>query len=394
MKTTWVSIGLALLLTACSGGALKPVTTSSTQSLPQLKPVSFSELPSWQTDSVLDALKAFDGSCARILKSDPAKNFGKVIDLGTMSVWQTACAARPNIQTATNDTARNYFETYFSPYAVTVDGNEDGLFTGYFEASLNGSLIKSNQYSVPIRARPSDLVMVNLGEFRDELRGQRIAGRVVDGTLKPYQDRTQIELGKLPKDQDRALLYVDSAVEAFFLQIQGSGVVTLPDGTTRRVGFDGQNGHVYSAVGGELIRRGHLTKDTVSMQSIKSWMEQNPAEARDVMRTNKSYVFFRFIDGDHTVSGPIGGEGIPLTAERSIAIDSGIYPYGIPFFLDAEHPLDGQQRLQRLMIGQDTGGAIRGGVRGDYFWGHGNAAERAAGPMKSSGRFWILRPKS
>jgi membrane-bound lytic murein transglycosylase A len=236
--------------------------------------------------------------------------------------------------------------------------------------------------------------MVNLGEFRDELRGQRIAGRVVDGTLKPYQDRTQIELGKLPKDQDRALLYVDSAVEAFFLQIQGSGVVTLPDGTTRRVGFDGQNGHVYSAVGGELIRRGHLTKDTVSMQSIKSWMEQNPAEARDVMRTNKSYVFFRFIDGDHTVSGPIGGEGIPLTAERSIAIDSGIYPYGIPFFLDAEHPLDGQQRLQRLMIGQDTGGAIRGGVRGDYFWGHGNAAERAAGPMKSSGRFWILRPKS
>lgn len=398
MKQFFVCACALLLLVGCAEGSFKSMddvtkNLTSTKAEPQLEIVRFADLPYWSSDQHLEALQAFEPSCQRILKRDPTKEFSQSLALGRNADWIKACAARPALNAATNETARVYFETYFEPLAVTDGSTDTGLFTGYFEASLNGSLARSDKFSVPLRARPSDLVMVNLGEFREELKGQRIAGRVVGGALKPYEDRTEIETGQLPDAQDKALLWVDSAVEAFFLQVQGSGVVTLPDGSTRRVGYDGQNGHIYSAIGGELIRRGHLEKGTVSMQSIKAWMEKNPVEAIEVMRTNKSYVFFRFIDGDHKVSGPIGGEGVPLTAERSLAIDHGLYPYGVPFYVDIAHPTKAPERLQKLMIAQDTGGAIKGVIRGDYFWGHGDYAETQAGPMASKGRFFLLRPK-
>ena len=384
------------VLAGCAGSGIESMTDKAApkKSEPELRAVNFSDLPQWQADQHVEALRAFDVSCARIMKRDPAAPFSKSLDLGLNKEWAAACAARPSLSTATNESARLYFETYFTPMAVSDAGDDVGLFTGYFEASLNGSLTRSDKFSVPLRARPADLVMVNLGEFRDELKGQRIAGRVIDGALKPYEERAEIETGQLPKAQDKALLWVDSAVDAFFLHVQGSGVVTLPDGSTKRVGYDGQNGHIYSAIGGELIRRGHLQKGSVSMQSIKAWMAQNPEEAVDVMRTNKSYVFFKFIEGDHKILGPIGGEGVPLTAERSIAIDHGLYPYGVPFYVDLAHPVNAGARLQKLMIAQDTGGAIKGAVRGDYFWGHGEHAETMAGPMASKGRFFLLKPKS
>lgn len=369
---------------------MKPETSIPQTKTPEFTQASFADLPNWSKDQMKSAFIAFDISCEKLSPSAFASSSLPIKDI---SKWTKVCAARPSSKTITHDEARQYFETYFTPYLVTADGQENGLFTGYFEASLNGSLKKTDQFSVPLRERPSDLIMVDLGDFRPELKGQRIAGRAIDGKLKVYEDRAAIEDGKLPPAQDKPLLWVDNAVDAFFLQVQGSGVVTLPDGSTKRVGYDGQNGHVYSAIGGELIRRGHLTKDNVSMQSIKTWMAQNPVEAIDIMRTNKSYVFFRFIDGDHKVSGPIGGQGVPLTAERSLAIDHGIYPYGVPFFLDAAHPTNASARLQQLMIAQDTGGAIKGVVRGDVFWGHGDYAEQMAGPMKSPGRFWILLPK-
>jgi membrane-bound lytic murein transglycosylase A len=360
-----------------------------------LKSASFSDVPGWNADAQDAALVAFARSCARILKQSPEKPFGPDSWAGTYGDWQSACRVLPNSEMATPEDARTYFEEWFIPVAATADGNPEGLFTGYYEASLRGALKQEGLYQIPLRARPADLVMVNLGEFRDELRGTRIAGRVKDGYLKPYEDRADIEDGKLPKDMDVSLLWTDSAIDAFYLQIQGSGVVTLTDGSERRVGFDGQNGHVYSAIGKELIARGHLTKGNVSMQSIRSWLEANPVEGRDIMRTNKSYVFFRFTDNDvEKNGGPLGGEGISLTPERSLAVDRSLIPYGIPVFLDAENPNPDHPRLQQLMVAQDTGGAIRGPVRGDVFWGHGDAAEKAAGPMKSRGRYWFLLPKS
>jgi membrane-bound lytic murein transglycosylase A len=294
------------------------------------------------------------------------------------------------MQGMTPSQARQYFETHFTPVAATADGEPEGLFTGYYEASLRGSRTQEGPYRIPLRAKPSDLVMVNLGEFREELKGQRIAGRVKGGLLKPYEDRAAIEDGKLPPDQDRVLFWVDNAVDAFFLQIQGSGVVTLPDGSAVQVGYDGQNGHPYYAIGKELVKRGHLAQSDVSMQAIRSWLAENPVEGRDIMRTNKSYVFFRVLDKD----GAIGGEGLPLTAGRSLAIDHSLIPYGVPVFVDLAPPRPQDQRIQRLMVAQDTGGAIRGPVRGDVFWGFGPDAEAIAGPMKSRGRAWFLLPKS
>jgi membrane-bound lytic murein transglycosylase A len=230
--------------------------------------------------------------------------------------------------------------------------------------------------------------MVDLGEFRDELKGQRIAGRVVSGNLKPFEDRAAIAAGKLKDDEKLHIVYVDDAADAFFLQVQGSGRVQLDDGTTLNIGYDGQNGWPYYAIGRELIKRNELTKDNVSMQAIRGWLETHPAQAAEIMNTNKSYVFFRILEGD----GPIGGEGVALTPLRSMAIDRSKLPYGAPIWIDTDPLEDGRLRLQQLMIAQDAGGAIQGAVRGDFFWGYGQQAAEMSGKMKASGEAWILLP--
>lgn len=369
------------LLTSCT-------TLEGPKPAPTLKldPVSFSDLDGWNEDSQNQTLTAFAKSCARILKAAPDKTFG----LGTtMADWQAPCRNMPDAATASPESARHFFETWFTPYKASDNGNENGLFTGYYEASLNGSLTQTGPYQTPLRARPDDLVMVNLADFRPELKGQRIAGRVKDGYLKPYEDRAAIENGKLPAPSDTPLYWIDNPVDVFFLQVQGSGVITLPDGTTQRVGYDGQNGYPYTAIGKELIARGELTKDTVSMQSIRAWLASHPSEAAAVMQKNQSYVFFKKLD----TTGPVGGEGIVLTPERSMAVDRTIWPYGVPLFIAAKSP-DTDQDLQQLMVAQDTGGAIIGVVRGDFFWGYGEQAAHRAGLMKSSGVLWALLPKS
>jgi membrane-bound lytic murein transglycosylase A len=242
---------------------------------------------------------------------------------------------------------------------------------------------------VPLYRKPDDLVMVDLGEFRENLKGERIAGRVIDGRLRPYEDRTRIEGGAL-KGRDLEMVWVDDPVDAFFLHIQGSGRITLEDGSVMRVGYAGQNGHPYIAVGRELIARGVLTKENVSMQSIREWLHANPGEASGLMNKNPSFVFFRPLDGE----GPLGAQGVALTPGRSLAVDRSFVPYGLPVWLDAQDPLDGAARVRRLMVAQDTGGAIRGPVRGDVFWGHGADAELRAGRMKSPGRYYLLIPRT
>jgi len=384
MRLDFKSVFLSMICLSISGCA---TTDKKIEKIPpQLTSVSFLDIEGWQNDNPQEALLAFQKSCSKFLKLAPNKEIG----LNTKAAdWQKACQNIPDAKNSSTEDARKYFESYFTPFQVTSGDEETGLFTGYYEASLRGSLIQNGIYQTPLRARPDDLVMVNLGEFVPDLKGQRIAGRVNNGQLKPYEDRTMIETGKLPKDMDKPLYWVDSAVDAFFLQVQGSGVVTLPDGQVVRVGYDGQNGHAYTAIGKELIARGALTKDSVSMQSIRDWLAANPTQAADVMRTNKSYVFFRKLETD----GPIGAEGVVLTPERSLAIDSAVWPYGAPMFIDAEHPM-GDKQIQKLMVAQDTGGAIRGNIRGDFFWGYGEKAAVNAGPMKSKGYLWVLLPRT
>ncbi len=381
LKLYITGILLCIGLTGCA-----TLDESKEKVPPQLIPTTYSDITGWKVDSQQGSLLAVQKSCERFLKLSPNKQTGLNTKAGD---WQRPCQNLPDVNHSTKEQSGNFFESYFTPYRVKSGSEDTGLFTGYYEASLKGSMVPTGKYKTPLRARPTDLVMVNLGEFLPDLKGKRIAGRVKEGQLKPYEDRTLIETGKLSKEMDVPLYWVDSAVDAFFLQVQGSGVVTLPDGTAQRIGYDGQNGHPYTAIGKELIARGALTKENVSMQAIRDWLSAHPSEAVEVMRTNKSYVFFRKLDTD----GPIGAEGVVLTPERSMAIDNSVWPYGLPMFIDAEHPTT-SERLQRLVVAQDTGGAIRGNIRGDFFWGYGDKAAANAGPMKSKGNLWVLLPKT
>lgn len=347
-------------------------------------PSTFSNLPAWPDSNPQEFLNAFEKTCTRIGKKDSNKTYVSDPKWGTVEQWQSLCTTLPKAEDLTS-----WIEANFTPVSVRDSlHKETGLFTGYYEASLKGSRTQSELYNVKLRARPDDLVMVDLGNFRDELKGQRIAGRVVDGKLKPYEDRSEIIASKLPPEQDNVLFWVDDAVDAFFLEIQGSGVIDLDTGETVRVGYAGQNGHIYTAIGKKLIEMGELQKEKVSLQTIRDWLKSNPDKAQDIMNENRSYVFFE----EKTVDGAVGGENVVLTAERSLAIDHGRFPYGLPFWVDIKAPIKGERDIQRLMVGQDTGGAIKGAVRGDVFWGHGDRAEYMAGHMKSQGRYWLLLP--
>jgi membrane-bound lytic murein transglycosylase A len=235
--------------------------------------------------------------------------------------------------------------------------------------------------------------MVDLGRFRPDLKGKRIAGKVVDGSLVPYPDRREIEAGAL-SGRKLEIVWVDDPVGAFFLHVQGSGRVRLADGGELRLGYAAQNGHPYTAIGRELIDRGELRSEDVSLQTIRAWLEAHPGQARELMERNASYVFFQQVKGE----GPLGAQGVPLTPGRSLAVDLNFVPLGVPLWLvaGAPSPLEGEpdRKLRRLVVTQDTGGAIRGPIRGDVFWGFGEEAEAIAGRMKHRGRYWMLLPKT
>lgn len=362
-----------------------------------LKPVAFNALPGWTGDDMADVLPAFAKSCARIARRDAAQDFFAAMPYaGTYADWQQVCAAMPT------DPALSaaYFETYFTPYEIWGDvkspQSREGLFTGYYEPMLTAVDVALTQSATeaagtPLYMRPDDLVTVDLGAFRPALKGEAITGRVTDGKLVPYYTRAEIEKGALA-GKSYEILHVTDPVDAFFLHIQGSGQVTMPDGSVKRVGYAAQNGHKYVAIGRELIADGHMAKEDVSMQSIRAWLEENPDKAQALMNKNPSYIFFRPLEGD----GPLGAEGVALTPLRSLAVDRRKIPYGAPVFLDVAAPdsPDREMRIKRLMIAQDTGGAIRGTVRGDFFWGAGDEAAEKAGLMKSRGYAWLLLPKT
>lgn len=384
------------LLAGCAPQQARPPATVSTPTEAEkpvphltLRRVSFTDLPGWSLDRMADALPALLKSCDRLVKQPPDRLLGPDGLMGRVGDWMAPCAAIAKLPAGDNAGLRRTIEMLFQPWAAGDNGNEDGLFTGYYEASLRGSFKRQGAYQTPLYRRPADLVMVELGEFRPNLKGERIAGRVVDGQLKPYADRRSIVAGALA-GKGLELLYVDDPIDAFFLQIQGSGRVTLPDGTQIRIGYDGQNGQVYFPIGRELVARGALAKEDVSLQSIRAWLLANPLKAAEVMDQNPSYVFFRRLEGE----GPLGGQGVALTPGRSLAVDRAFIAYGVPLWLDADDPLQPRTRLRRLLVAQDTGGAIKGPVRGDLFWGHGGEAEQRAGLMKSAGRYWLLLPKS
>lgn len=298
------------------------------------------------------------------------------------------CAAAKALNQTDDAAARQFFERWFRPFAVSGGGGAEGLFTGYFEAELRGARHPDDRYKHPIYRLPDDHVAVNLAQFDQKLAGRHVVGRVEGGKLRPYHPRREIENGALAK-RGLELLWIDDAIDAFVLHVQGSGRVILPDGGVVRVGFAGHNGLPYRSIGRALIERGALQRGGASWSDIRGWMERHPDEAANLLAVNKRYIFFRELIGE----GPIGAAGVPLTPRRSLAVDHRFIPYGAPVWLDTNWPDATDRPLQRLMVAQDTGAAIRGAVRGDFFWGYGPKALAFAGKMKSRGRYFLLLPR-
>ena len=373
-----IALGLAALA-ACETAPPPPRLVLTT--------VSFSALPAWNADRQGEAFTALRRSCTRILGLPDARELGPDAMAGTAGAWRVPCEEVLRIEPDDHSGARAFLERAFTPFAAANNDAVDGLFTGYYEPELRGGRVPGGRYTVPLHGRPTDLVVVDLGLFRPEWRGQRITGQINAGTVRPYPTRAEIEAGALKAAPE--IVWVDDPVDAFFLQVQGSGRVLFEDGSMMRVGYAAQNGHPYVAIGRELVARGALTRETASMQSIRAWLAANPGEAAAVMNLNPSYVFFRTLEGD----GPLGSEGVPLTPGRSLAVDRAFLAMGLPVWLDVEDPLDPARRVRRLVVAQDTGGAIKGPVRGDVFWGHGAEAAERAGRMRSRGRYWVLLPR-
>jgi membrane-bound lytic murein transglycosylase A len=289
---------------------------------------------------------------------------------------------------------RTFFERHFTAYqALTPDGAETGVVTGYYEPLLNGSRTRNERDRFPLYAPPDDLLTVELADLYPELKDKRVRGRIEDRRVVPYWPRADIEGGKAPV-AGKELVFVDDAVEAFFLQIQGSGRVQLAEGGVMRLGYADQNGQPFRSVARILIERGALSPTGASMQAIKTWAREHSEELPALLNENPSYVFFREVTPDPAalIDGPIGTLGVPLAAGRAIAIDPRSIPLGAPVFLSTTWPLSSRP-LSRLVLAQDTGGAIRGALRVDFFWGFGESAAREAGRMKQEGRLWVLWPK-
>lgn len=390
-RAGWV-LAAVIAIAGCSAEPEAPLPLE-----PELRldPISFDDLDGWQQDDPAAALGAFRRSCARLASQPDSRAMAKDPAMaqvaGTLAAWRGACGAAAE---AAPDQARGFFEDWFQPYRVTDRDQPDGLFTGYYEPLLYGSRRYGGAYTVPLYRAPDDLVLIDLGLFKPDLAGREIAGRIAGKRFVPYYGRAEIDDGAL-QGRGLELVWVDDPVATFFLQIQGSGQIELDDGARIRVGYAGQNGHQYRAIGRDLMAQGALTLEEVSLQSIRDWLIAHPAQAREIMARNASYVFFRERPELDPAGGPIGAQGVPLSAGRSLAVDRRYIPLGAPIWLEATAPWpEGEGPLRRLMIAQDSGGAVKGPVRGDVFWGTGPRAEAIAGHMKSQGRYVILLPKA
>lgn len=353
----------AIFLTGCQ--------TSQPPSSFALQPVKFSQLPNWRKDQFTKAWPAFVRSCQKLKYSNK---------------WKSVCTQALALHNPSSSKIRKFFETNFIPYQVSSGKNTQGLFTGYYEPVIEGSHEKTEKFKVPMYKRPADLVMIeDLGIFRKNLKGVRIAGRAINGRLKPYYTHEEIDNGILAGNE---ILWIENPVDSFFIQIQGSAAVQLEDGEIIHLSYAGTNGHTYTAIGNVLIEKNKLSSSNVSMQSIRAWLSEHPDEAKEILYHNASYVFFDVMKGQ----GPVGDMGVVLTPGRSLAIDTRYIPHGVPLWLNIEHPVSGE-RLQRLVMAQDKGGAIKGPIRGDLFWGTGERAGELAGSMKSKGNYFLLLPK-
>ena len=362
-----------------------PAPTPASTAKPLLEPVSWSELPGWSDDPLVDAWPAFLASCSALAQKPG---------------WTAVCTSARAIDGNDALAIRNFFEGSFVPHRVTTtDGNDTGLVTGYYEPLLRGSRVPVAPFLTPLYGVPDDLLIVDLASLYPELKGKRLRGKLMGRTVVPYPSRGDLSTSGALRGKE--VLWVDDPIEAFFLEIQGSGRVQLFDaaraGETVRLAYADQNGQPYKSIGRWLVDQGELTLSQASMQSIKAWAMTHPDRLNELLSANPSEVFFKEEKIVDPSQGPKGALGVPLTPQRSIAVDTRVVPLGAPVFLATTQPLSNAP-LQRLAMAQDTGGAIAaatgGAVRADYFWGFGAEAGNSAGRMKQQGRMWVLLPRT
>lgn len=341
---------------------------------PVLQAVAWQEVTGWLEDDPSLAFGAFLKSCSA-LRWRPQ--------------WQAVCQEAATMEHATAAEVRAFFAGNFVPHQVLqADGSAQGLMTGYYVPDLMGSRTPSPAYPYPLYRRPDDLLVIDLSEVYPDLANYRLRGRIEGHRVIPYWDRDAID-GQVQPLAGQELFWVADPVELFFLHVQGSGRILLDSGEQVMVNYADQNGHPYRSIGKYLLERGAMTRDQMSMQNIRAWAKDNPLEVDKLLNQNPSYVFFRELDAG--VQSPPGALGVPLTPGRSLAVDRRHIPLGAPVFVETTWP-NSERPLRRLMMAQDTGGAIKGRVRGDFFWGMGEQAGAQAGRMKQATKFWVLLP--
>jgi len=359
-----IVIVIALLsLTSCLFSKKLTITGKGDIKLEQ---VEFSDLDNWENDDHKKALLSFLHSCSKFSSSAPSRLIGGQIGNIVAEDFRDVCEIAQVVKTMSNKQAKNFFENWFRPFEVeNRSGSSKGLFTGYYEATLNGSKVKTEKYRYPLYARPKDL------------------------NSQAYLSRADIESGAL-KEKNLELLYVDDKVDLFFMHIQGSGRVKLASGAEIRVGFAGRNNQPFTAISNPMVDRGYLSRSNMNAFSVREWLKNNPEKADEVMNVNPAYTFFKISDGEYVV----GAQGVPLTPERSLAVDSDIMPYGFPIWVETNLKKRdaSKEKYSHLFVTQDTGSAIKGTVRGDIFFGNGHDAEEKAFYMASQGKYYLLLP--
>lgn len=342
-----------------------------------LRPASFASLPGWSADDQRQALPALMASCAVLSRREE---------------WRAPCIHAAALGKADLETVRNFFEKDFKPYRVTnPDGSTQGLVTGYYEPLLHGSRKRGGPYQTPLHKAPNDLLTIDLASAYPEFKGMRLRGKVVGNKVVPYPSREELMRSNALSGDE--ILWVDDPIDAFFLQVQGSGRVQLAGSNeVVRIAYADQNGLPYKSIGRYLIDKGELTLSQASAQGIKKWLAAHPAREQELLNANPRYIFFKEEKLVDPNEGPKGALGVPLTPMRSIAVDRDYIPLGAPVFLSTTEP-NSSVPLRRLVMAQDTGSAIKNAVRADYFWGFGDAAGEEAGKMKQRGQMWVLLPK-
>jgi membrane-bound lytic murein transglycosylase A len=352
-----------------------------------LRPVSFADLAGWKDADLTLSFQAFSRSAAEMRST--ATGFRRLAEFGgSLADWLPACDA---VETETEP--RRFFETQFRAFRVTDPQRSEGLFTGYYEPLVKASLTQSEAYPVPVYEKPSDLVAFTAAET--EATGLSY-GRRVDGVAHAYDTREEIEKGSLAGEVN-VICWLSDWVDAFFMHVQGQGRAQLEDGSEIRLSYSGKAGHPYTGIGHVLIERGVAPKEKMSMQVLRDWMRDNPQEARALMWRNKSYIFFQKREVTDKTLGGMGAAKVNLTPRHSLAVDRAYWMFGTPLWIETHLPPEAspeKQAIQKLMIAQDTGSAIKGVIRGDFFWGWGEDAELIAGHMKSAGNMAALLPVS